>query len=179
MGTAVEAGPVPTTIGRSDDNVIVLDGDDYASGHHARIESGLDGTWLIDLGSTNGTYVNAERVEGRRAEERRSRPGRRHGAPVRAMRLGESAGRTHPGKVRRRNEDTFVLDPPLFAVADGMGGAQAGEVASRLTAAAFREYHEADELPPDERIQSIIQEANRRIYERARAAPTPPAWARP
>lgn len=66
VGTVVEAGPVPTTIGRSDDNVVVLDGDDYASGHHARIESGLDGTWLIDLGSTNGTYVNAERVEGRR-----------------------------------------------------------------------------------------------------------------
>jgi PPM family protein phosphatase len=84
------------------------------------------------------------------------------------MRLGESAGRTDPGRVRRRNEDTFVLDPPLFAVADGMGGAQAGEVASRLTAAAFREYHEADQLPPNERLQAIIQEANRRIYERAR-----------
>jgi PPM family protein phosphatase len=84
------------------------------------------------------------------------------------MRLGESAGRTDPGRVRRRNEDTFVLDPPLFAVADGMGGAQAGEVASRLTAAAFREYHEADRLAPDERLQAIIQEANRRIYERAR-----------
>ncbi|HXV32695.1 MAG TPA: Stp1/IreP family PP2C-type Ser/Thr phosphatase [Gaiellaceae bacterium] len=85
------------------------------------------------------------------------------------MRLGESAGRTHPGKVRRRNEDSYVLDPPLFAVADGMGGAQAGEVASRLTAAAFREFHEADELPPEERVQAIIQEANRRIYDRAHA----------
>ncbi|HXV33815.1 MAG TPA: Stp1/IreP family PP2C-type Ser/Thr phosphatase [Gaiellaceae bacterium] len=85
------------------------------------------------------------------------------------MRLGESTGRTDPGRVRRRNEDAFVIDPPLFAVADGMGGAQAGEVASRLTAAAFREYHEADDLPPDERVQSIIQEANRRIYERAHA----------
>ena len=85
------------------------------------------------------------------------------------MRLGESAGRTDPGRIRRRNEDAFVLDPPLFAVADGMGGAQAGEVASRLAAAAFREYHEADGLAPDERVQAIIQEANRRIYERARA----------
>jgi pSer/pThr/pTyr-binding forkhead associated (FHA) protein len=66
VGTAFEAGPVPTTIGRGDDNVVVLDGDDYASGHHARVESALDGTWLVDLGSTNGTYVNAERVEGRR-----------------------------------------------------------------------------------------------------------------
>jgi pSer/pThr/pTyr-binding forkhead associated (FHA) protein len=65
-GEAFEAGPVPTTIGRADDNVVVLSGDDYASGHHARVESGLDGTWVIDLGSTNGTYVNGERLEGRR-----------------------------------------------------------------------------------------------------------------
>jgi PPM family protein phosphatase len=84
------------------------------------------------------------------------------------MRLGDSAGRTDPGRVRRRNEDAFVLDPPLFAVADGMGGAQAGEVASRLAAATFREYHEADGLQPEERLQAIVKEANRRIFERAR-----------
>src|SRR6266545_4881129 len=58
---------------------------------------------------------------------------------------------------------------PASAVADGMGGAQAGEVASRLAAAAFREFHEADELDPAERVAAIIQEANRRIYERARS----------
>jgi PPM family protein phosphatase len=83
------------------------------------------------------------------------------------MRLGDRAGRTDAGRKRRRNEDAFVLEPPLFAVADGMGGAQAGEVASRLAAAAFREFHEADELEPEERVRAIIQEANRRIYERA------------
>ena len=66
VGTAFEAGPVPTTIGRDDDNVLVLKGDDYASGQHARVDSGLDGTWVVDLGSTNGTYVNGERLEGRR-----------------------------------------------------------------------------------------------------------------
>ena len=66
VGQSFDAGPVPLTVGRSDDNTIMLDGDEFASGHHARIESQLDGVWILDLGSTNGTFVNGERVEGRR-----------------------------------------------------------------------------------------------------------------
>jgi pSer/pThr/pTyr-binding forkhead associated (FHA) protein len=65
-GRFFEAGPVPTTIGRAEDNTIALRGDDFASGRHARVESNLDGAWVIDLDSTNGTFVNGERVNGRR-----------------------------------------------------------------------------------------------------------------
>ena len=45
---------------------------------------------------------------------------------------------TDTGKKRRRNEDEYVVEPPLFAIADGMGGAQAGELASSLAAGAVR-----------------------------------------
>jgi pSer/pThr/pTyr-binding forkhead associated (FHA) protein len=66
VGAEFDAGPVPVTVGRSGDNTISLDGDEFASGHHARIESQRDGVWILDLGSTNGTFVNGERVDGRR-----------------------------------------------------------------------------------------------------------------
>ena len=46
---------------------------------------------------------------------------------------------TDTGRKRRHNEDAYVCEPPLFAIADGMGGAQAGEVASRLAPAALKE----------------------------------------
>ncbi len=65
-GRAFETGPVALTFGRSDENAGVLSGDDYASARHARVEAHRDGVWLLDLGSTNGTWVNGERMDGRR-----------------------------------------------------------------------------------------------------------------
>ena len=57
------------------------------------------------------------------------------------------------------------MRPPLFAIADGMGGAQAGEVASRLAATVLTE---ADGLGSgEERVAELIQEANRRVFQRA------------
>ena len=79
--------------------------------------------------------------------------------------LAGFAGVTDPGRRRRRNEDAYVCQPPLFAIADGMGGAQAGEVASGLAAAVLEEAT-GDERG-EERVSSLIQEANRRVFQRS------------
>jgi PPM family protein phosphatase len=79
--------------------------------------------------------------------------------------VGRMAVVSDTGRRRRRNEDAFVCAPPLFAVADGMGGAQAGEVASGLAAAVLEEA--AGEERGEERVASLIQEANRRVFQRS------------
>lgn len=57
-----------TNIGREDDVGIRLDGDEFASGQHARFEPRADGIWVEDLQSTNGTFVNGERVTAQRLQ---------------------------------------------------------------------------------------------------------------
>nr|WP_255480824.1 FHA domain-containing protein [Quadrisphaera sp. RL12-1S] len=60
-GTRLELGASPVTLGRADDCTLVL-GDDYASGHHARLtpSSSAPGGWVLeDLGSTNGTSLGS------------------------------------------------------------------------------------------------------------------------
>ncbi len=86
------------------------------------------------------------------------------------MTLGAYARASDTGKKRRRNEDSYVVAPPLFAVADGMGGAQAGEVASKLAAAALEDT-DSGSSSGQERVVSLIQEANRRVYARANTDP--------
>ena len=87
------------------------------------------------------------------------------------MPVGAHAVASDTGRRRRRNEDNYVVAPPLFAVADGMGGAQAGEVASQLAASAL-EAGGSDGLEGTTAIDALIQEANRRIYDRASTDPT-------
>ena len=72
---------------------------------------------------------------------------------------------TDTGRRRRHNEDAYVVEPPLFAVADGMGGAQAGELASSLAAAALRD-DTAEREGGEQRVDELIQQANRRVYQR-------------
>lgn len=82
------------------------------------------------------------------------------------MRVGEHIGLSHRGRRRRHNEDAYVVQPPLFAVADGMGGAKAGEVASALAADAVQESGNDGESG-EARVAALIEEANRRVFRRA------------
>jgi PPM family protein phosphatase len=82
------------------------------------------------------------------------------------LRVIEQVGRTDVGRQRSVNEDSLVLAPPFFAVADGMGGAKAGEVASAMAADAFEGEADSGE-PAEAQLSRILREANRRIYELA------------
>ena len=83
-----------------------------------------------------------------------------------ALRIVEQAGRTDVGRQRSANEDSLVVDPPLFAVADGMGGAKAGEVASAVAVEAVEGATESGE-PAEAQLANIVRQANRRIYDLA------------
>jgi pSer/pThr/pTyr-binding forkhead associated (FHA) protein len=58
-----------TVFGRDRRSGVRLDDDEFASAQHARIEPRSDGTWVEDLGSTNGTFVNGERVTAERLKK--------------------------------------------------------------------------------------------------------------
>jgi len=86
-------------------------------------------------------------------------------------------GATETGKRRRTNQDSFFINPPrrLMAVADGMGGAVAGELASRLFVETLAGVHE-DELPTSSQssgrlVQRIYRQANRKIRDHIRQNP--------
>ncbi len=85
------------------------------------------------------------------------------------IRVSQHSERTDVGRQRQANEDSMLARSPLFVVADGMGGAQAGEVASMTAVQTFSDG--LPEGPPEDALESSIGIANRIIHDRAHADP--------
>jgi PPM family protein phosphatase len=82
------------------------------------------------------------------------------------LRVAESFAKTDTGRQRRANEDNLFERPPLFAVADGMGGARAGEVASKIVVETLEQgMPEGDSA--EEALAALAREANNRIHDLA------------
>jgi PPM family protein phosphatase len=80
------------------------------------------------------------------------------------LRVAEQYAGTDTGRQRRANEDSLLARSPLFVVADGMGGAQAGEVASRIAVESFTPgLDDTDE--PERALSALALAANSRIHE--------------
>ncbi len=86
------------------------------------------------------------------------------------LRIDDQAFRSDTGRQRNANEDSYFVRAPIFVIADGMGGAQAGEVASKAAADAFDV--DLPEAAPEQVLRETIALANRRIHDLARADPS-------
>jgi PPM family protein phosphatase len=84
------------------------------------------------------------------------------------LRIADHASKTDVGRQRHTNEDNFYDEPPLFAVADGMGGAQAGEVASEMAIDQFVQARDS-EAPAEQQLEQLAKAANRKIWDMAQA----------
>lgn len=85
------------------------------------------------------------------------------------MTVLRSGAASDVGKVRRNNQDQFLVEEPLFAVADGMGGAAGGEEASLTAVTALKATFEAD--PTAEGLADGVRDANRAVWEKAMQRP--------
>lgn len=84
-----------------------------------------------------------------------------------------SYGMSHVGQVRTNNEDSFLEQPEigLFAVADGMGGAQAGERASQIAVDALLELVHANGDQPLDQLVRAVEQANDSVRSEALTHP--------
>ena len=74
--------------------------------------------------------------------------------------------RTDVGCVREHNEDSLVVKPPLYVVADGMGGHEAGEVASEIAVQVIAD--KSPSTPDGQALSAAVVAANREILDAAR-----------
>jgi serine/threonine protein phosphatase PrpC len=86
------------------------------------------------------------------------------------LRVDDQAFRTDTGRQRSANEDSLFIRSPIFVVADGMGGAQAGEVASKAAAEAFD--RDLPDAPPERLLRETIEAANGEIHRLAQTDPS-------
>jgi len=63
VGEEFDLDSTPLTVGRGAQNDVSIEGDEFASARHVRVEPRRDGVWVSDVGSTNGTYVNGVRID--------------------------------------------------------------------------------------------------------------------
>jgi serine/threonine protein phosphatase PrpC len=85
------------------------------------------------------------------------------------LRVVDHAARTDTGRARSANEDSYWVRSPLFVLADGMGGAQAGEVASKTAVDVFVDQGGLPDGPGtyEERLAALVARANAQVHERA------------
>jgi serine/threonine protein phosphatase PrpC len=84
------------------------------------------------------------------------------------LRAADTIVRTDTGRQRRGNEDSAFAQAPVFVLADGMGGAAAGEVASSIAIESFERGLPANGSA-EERLAVVVQRANREIFDRSQA----------
>jgi PPM family protein phosphatase len=125
--------------------------------------------------------MTAERRRKRRVRARMAKTGESYTAALRHLRRAEEAhmdmsqlemrhgGVTDTGNVRTSNQDQLLAEGDLVAVADGMGGHRAGEVASRLAVDVLRDTFDVD--PTADGLVAAVLAANRAVWERGEAEP--------
>ena len=75
--------------------------------------------------------------------------------------------RTHQGLVRTSNQDCLLVEQDIYGVADGMGGHNGGETASRVTVQVIKNALRGKKAEPNA-LETSIEAANRRVYDMAR-----------